>query len=257
LHRRPIRPLQGACDGNPTGAPPDALQLDGTRCRKATSPGKTCGRNSMLRHPARIGAATVLAIGLGAAGAAQADDFTIGGAFDAPNDVLLIEFSHPGGGFLAFTSQWNGGFAPDGPVPPPADPALDGFDAQLQLFIGTGPTATFDTDSDDNCQGPPIVAECIQTIGGTTFTAGARDSLLNFVLPAGDYTLGLTNYNNDSAGLTLGDGYDDDGDDGTTGEQGFTGTQFRVHLIGIGEILNVDAPSSVSISGPFDSCQCI
>ena len=153
----------------------------------------------MMKQAVRIGALAMAGTGFWGLGVAQADDFTIGGAFNNPNDVVLIGFSHPGGAFSAFTSQWNGGGPPFGPSLPAANPPLDGFDAQLQLFIGTGADATFDIQDDDGCRGGTTIDPgCIQTIGGTLFTGGDRDSLLDFAgLAAGDYTLGLTNWNND------------------------------------------------------------
>ena len=65
-------------------------------------------------------------------------------------------------------------------------------------------------------------------------------------LAAGNYTLGLTAFDNDPIGSTLGDGYSELGNLGN-----FIGPNFRVHLLGIGEILNVQSPNPVSISGPF------
>ncbi len=45
-------------------------------------------------------------------------------------------------------------------------------------------------------------------VGGTTFTGGEADSLFDFgSLAAGNYTLGLTAFDNDPIGSTLGDGY--------------------------------------------------
>lgn len=183
------------------------------------------------RRAGGVVAAAVVGAGVLGVGVAQADDFTVGGAFTAvATDVLLIEFTSPGGAFTAFTSQWENA---DPPFP-------NGFDAQLQLFDGTGPTATFSTEGDDGGFGFSA------TIGGTTFTGGDFDSLLDLVLAAGDYTLGLTNWDNDSIGPTLADGYDG------FGGLFVNGPEFRVHLLGVEGIEVVEAPGPVSVSGPFD-----
>jgi hypothetical protein len=192
--------------------------------------------------------AIALACGMGWTVAAAADlDFTIGGAFNGPNDVLLIEFSDVDGLFATFTSQWNGGSTPNGPALPAADPAIDGFDAVLSVYFGIGDGATLSGFTDTGGEGIG------RMVGGTLFTGGARDAASAAGVAPGVFTLALTNAFNLPVGPTLGDGFDGQGDDGSGGDVGFTGPEFRVHLRAIDEILGVRAPNPVSISGPFDT----
>ncbi len=138
--------------------------------------------------------------------------------------MVLIEFTHPGGEFTAFTSGW---FS-TGPF----------IDSLLSLFADTGPGATFIEGDDDGGDG--FSAD----VGGTVFTGGIRDALIQDpALAAGTYTLGLSSFSNFSAGPTLGDGYQGGGIPG----------DFRVHLLGITEILSVQNPAPVSISEPPDN----
>lgn len=174
-------------------------------------------------------------IGLGLLGAAdaQASDFTITGDFSDPNDVLLIDFTSSGGAFIAFTSQRTNA--------PQSDP-LSSFDPEIQLFTGTGPNALFLDFSDDGCSGSD--PRCNQTVGGVNYIGGGNDAALDFILPAGEFTLGLTNDDNRANGPNLSDGYDDDGDPLTDG------TEFRVHLLGVEGVNRTQGPVA-SVSGPF------
>ncbi len=137
---------------------------------------------------------------------------------------------------------------------PDATPPLDGFDAVLALFVGTGPPATLDSLNDDGCTVAGVVLPaCTQSIGGTAFTGGARDSLLDLPgLAAGDYTLILSAFANTPNGPTLDDGYNGNVSIGTP-DAGFVAPPFRVHLLGIDQILSIQSPNPVSISGPFAS----
>ena len=159
----------------------------------------------------------------------QALDLTIGGAFDDPNDVLLIEFSVAGPGssapFTAFTSN----FDPNHPLPSPS------IDPLLALFSGTGDFAVLGAEDDDGAQG--FSAD----VDGVIFTGGDFDSLLDLDLPTGDYTLGLSSFPNFAEGLLLGDGYTD---------FGFEAGTFRVHLLGVDQILGTQGPAPVSPSFP-------
>ena len=185
---------------------------------------------------------------LGAATRSRADDFTIGGAFSVGLDLLQIEFSHAGGPFLAFTSQRGRETDPD------ATPPLDGFDAVLALFVGTGPPATLDLLNDDGCTVAGVVLPaCTQSIGGTAFTGGAAICCsISRASPPATTRSSCRPSPNTPNGPTLDDGYNGNVSIGTP-DAGFVAPPFRVHLLGIDEILSVQSPNPVSISGPFAS----
>jgi hypothetical protein len=160
---------------------------------------------------------------------AQALDLTIGGAFDDPDDVFLVEFSVAGPSpsvlFTAFTSN----FDPTNSLPDPTDPILT-------LFSGTGDFAVLEDDNDDGAQGFSAA------VNGVIFTGEFLDSLLDVSLPVGDYTLGVSSFPNFAEGPSLGNGYSNF-DFGTGGN-------FRVHLLGVDEILGTQGPAPVSPSFP-------
>jgi len=172
-------------------------------------------------------AAALAAALLHGAPQAQALDLTIGGAFDDPNDVLLIEFSVAGPGpFTAFTSH----FDPNNPLPsPPIDPVL-------ALFSGTGDFAFLEAVDDDGA-----FLGFSADVNGVIFTGEFFDSLLDLDLPAGAYTLGLSSFPNFAEGPALGNGYTD---------FGFETGSFRVHLLGVDQILGTQGPAPVSPSFP-------
>jgi hypothetical protein len=159
---------------------------------------------------------------------AQALDLTIGGAFDDPNDVLLVEFSVAGPGplvpFTAFTSNFD-----------PTNSLADAVDPFLTLFSGTGDFAFLETEDDDGGDG--FSAD----VNGVIFSGGLFDSLLDFDLPAGDYTLGLSSFPNFAEGPLLGNGYSN---------FGFETGNFRVHLLGVDQILGTQGPAPISPSFP-------
>ncbi|HSA80589.1 MAG TPA: DVUA0089 family protein [Geminicoccaceae bacterium] len=159
---------------------------------------------------------------------AQALDLTLGGALDDPNDVFLIEFSVAGPGpsmpVTLFTSTFD-----------PINGLLDGVDPYLTLFSGTGDFALLEAEDDDGAAGFSA------TVDGVIFTGGDLDSLLALDLPAGDYTLGLSSFPNFAEGPLLGDGYVNFGFE--------TGT-FRVHLLGIDQVLGTQGPAPASPSFP-------
>jgi len=158
---------------------------------------------------------------------AQALDLTIGGAFDDPDDVLLIEFSVDGSSpFVAFTSNFD-----------PTTGLTDPIDPILTLFSGTGDFAFLEAVDDDGAQG--FSAD----LNGVIFTGDFFDSLLDVSLPVGDYTLGLSSFPNFAEGPLLGDGYSNFGFDFGTGD-------FRVHLLGVDQILGTQGPAPVSPSFP-------
>ena len=83
-----------------------------------------------------------------------------------------------------------------------------GFDPILSLFQGTGPAAVIINNSNDGgC--PPV--------GQDSVTSACWDSYIQTTLPAGSYTLVLTQSDNGASGPTLGDGFSRDGQGNFTG----------------------------------------
>jgi hypothetical protein len=161
---------------------------------------------------------------------AQALDLTVGGAFDDPDDVFLIEFSVAGPGpfvpFTAFTSNFD-----------LTNLLTDPIDPILTLFSGTGDFAFREAVDDDGAEGYSA------DVNGVIFTGDFFDPLLDVSLPVGDYTLGLSSFPNVAEGPLLGDGYSNFGFDLGTGD-------FRVHLLGVDQILGTQGPAPVSPSFP-------
>jgi hypothetical protein len=161
---------------------------------------------------------------------AQALDLTIGGAFDDRDDVFLIEFSVAGPGPSVPVTLFTSNFDPTNRLTAPFDPIL-------ALFSGTGDLAVLEDENDFFDVFDLFSAD----VNGVIFTAQFPDSLLEVDLPVGDYTLGLSGFPNFAEGGVLGNGYVNFGIE--------TGN-FRVHLLGVDQVLGTQGPAPVSPSFP-------
>jgi hypothetical protein len=141
------------------------------------------------------------------AGMAHGASFSFTGSFtqDDQVQVFRVQLSAPGAvtarsfGYAGGNNQ-AGNWVPGG-----------GFDTLLNLFAGIGPGALlFDTNDDGGCP----------AVGADSATGACWDSVLTLPLPAGEYTLVLSQSPNSANGPLLGDGF------AQNGNPAFTGTMF-------------------------------
>jgi hypothetical protein len=138
-------------------------------------------------------------------GGASALDFSFTGAFGLDEDVQLFTFTADGVSAVTLRSySYAGGTQADGNIVP-----TGGFDPILNLFDSTGALILQqDDDLQDNaiCDGSsdPNTGEC-------------WDVFSVQVLPAGNYTVALTQYDNYANGPNLSDGFLEAGQGNFTG----------------------------------------
>lgn len=135
--------------------------------------------------------------------------FSFTGTFSQDDNVQLFTFSLLApGSVIVKTLGYAGGTNFVGSVIPDG-----GFDPILTVFTGTGPTASlFNVSNDAGCGGG---------VNTDPVTNACWDSFLTLAgLPAGTYTLALTQSDNSANGPTLGDGF------GRDGQGNFTGPAF-------------------------------
>lgn len=163
------------------------------------------------------------------ASAAHGEDFTFSGVLAGDNDVALIEISVDGEATVtAFTSSARFG----------------GFDPNLSLFGADGRLIVLDGDwflrlGYANDPGPITVGEEVVRLG--TF-----DAYIEETLPAGRYTLAVSQAFNEPNALfeggTLADGFLQD--DAPSYNDGFNGgkrsAEWRVHILGADEARRLD-----------------
>ena len=124
---------------------------------------------------------------------ALAANFSFTGNLAADNDVALFNFTLAAAGDVTLrTLSYAGGTNAAG-----TSIAAGGFDPIVSLFFGTGSPALL-LNANDNGFGVAV----------DPGTGNAFDALLEaFALPAGDYTVALTQFANFANGPTLGDGF--------------------------------------------------
>lgn len=152
-----------------------------------------------------------------ACAAVPAANLSFTGALVGDNDVQLFSFTLAADADVALrTWSYAGGTNAAGAVIP-----AGGFDTVVSLFSGSGASALLIGANDD---GFGVAAD--------PATGSAHDALLEvFALPAGEYTVALTQFANLANGPTLGDGFLG------AGEPGFNGRSSAWAL----DILGVDA----------------
>lgn len=141
-------------------------------------------------------------------GAASASSFSFTGAFAADEDVQLFTFDLLTAGTVSITTfGYAGGTNGAGSMI-----AAGGFDPDIAVFQGTGPSASLiGMNSDAGCG----------TVNMDPTTGACWDSqLVLTLLPAGTYTLALTQYANLALGALLSDGFSQ------VGMGNFTGPMF-------------------------------
>lgn len=170
-------------------------------------------------------AAATVAFLAGAGASALATDLSFTGDLAGDNDVQLFSFRLTTDTDVTLrTWSYAGGTNAAGSVI-----GAGGFDAVLALFSGTGGPALLIGGNDDGFG--------VATDPGTGL---AYDALLEaFALPAGDYTVALTNFANFANGPTLDDGFLG------AGEGGFNGRSSAWAL----DILGADSASVIPESG--------
>ncbi|MFN7918408.1 MAG: DVUA0089 family protein [Vicinamibacterales bacterium] len=141
-------------------------------------------------------------------GAASASTISFTGTFTADDDVQLFTFDLLTAGTVTITTfGYAGGTNGAG-----STIAAGGFDPDIAVFQGTGPSASLiGVNSDAGCG----------TVNADATTGACWDSqLVLTLLPAGTYTLALTQYANLALGPLLSDGF------GQVGNGNFTGPMF-------------------------------
>ncbi len=128
----------------------------------------------------KLGAAPVLALGL--AGAAHADAYGLSGSITQDDQISFFTLTVPTASTVSVTSiGYAGGLAAGG-----GTVAAGGFDSMLFLYSSLG----------------VLVAQSDDGIGVPTdpATGLAADAAFSLLLPAGSYTLALTQYDNFALG---------------------------------------------------------
>lgn len=141
-------------------------------------------------------------------GAASASTISFTGSFTADDDVQLFTFDLLTAGTVTITTfGYAGGVNGAG-----STISAGGFDPDIAVFQGTGPSATLiGVNSDAGCG----------TVNADPTTGACWDSQLVLTLiPAGTYTLALTQYANLALGGLLSDGFSQ------AGQGNFTGPMF-------------------------------
>src|SRR5262245_31502110 len=159
-------------------------------------------------------AVVAFATAMGVALTAGATDFSFVGAFSADDDVRLFSLTADGTSNVRVISYgYGGGTQSNGNVVP-----AGGFDTILTLFDSTGALVAQNDDATSIPGGCGTIADPI--------TGFAFDACLDFpvppALPAGDYTVALTQFDNFPLGLTLSDGFTHVGEPNFTIEFGCT-----------------------------------
>ncbi len=140
-----------------------------------------------------LGAAVAAGVLAASSVSASAADFSFSGTLADDNDVALFSFTLASAADVAL-STWSyaGGTNAAGDLIPPG-----GFDPIVSLFFGAGSSALL-IDANDDGIGVPVDPS----------TGSAFDALLeSFSLPAGVYTVALSQVANFANGPTLGDGF--------------------------------------------------
>jgi hypothetical protein len=144
--------------------------------------------------------ALALLLGIGASGSAVAMDFSFTGNFTADDNVQLFHFSVGGPSTVTLeTLSYAGGTNAAGQLI-----ARGGFDPILALFDSTG---TLIGQNDDG--GSAVPADAV--------TGSHFDTFLQVLLAAGDYTVGVMEFDNFANGPSLADGFRRQGQGNFTG----------------------------------------
>jgi hypothetical protein len=179
---------------------------------------------------------------------ADAANFSFTGNFTHDNDVQLLQFSIASATSVTLnTLSFAGGTNAAGtPI------AGGGFTPYLALFDGTGNMLNQTTGKQPCGGGNPAAPDA--ATGACWDEYFLYDLAHLGVLPAGSYTLALTEWDNVALGTTLADGFIYD-----SGPADFTGGPFLENSIGFGvqrdghwavDILAVDSASAVAVPEP-------
>ncbi len=140
-------------------------------------------------------------------------NFSFSGNFVADDDVQFINFSGSGGSGFLVSYGYGGGIQADGSVVP-----AGGFDIVTSLFDSNGQLIVSVDEGDVNCfAGAEIFAPGIDAGNSDPVTGSLWDTCLTGTLPAGAYTIAISQYDNSPAGLNLSDGFTREGQGNFTG----------------------------------------
>jgi hypothetical protein len=159
-------------------------------------------------------ASLVVVIVASTAGWAAPMDFSFTGTFSADDEVQTFNFTANGASTITLrTYSYAGGTQADGNVV-----SAGGFDPILALFDSTGLLI----DQNDDGDGPPD--SCF--VPADPATSEEYDTCLVSMLPAGDYTVAIMQFDNFASGPNLSDGFDQQGDPTFTSLFGCSNDQF-------------------------------
>jgi hypothetical protein len=169
---------------------------------------------------------------------AQASSFSYQGIFTGDDQIQLIDFSLSAGAVVQIASLgYGGGTNATGALIPPG-----GFDTFFTLFAGDGSQIT--TNDDAGC-----------AHGNNPFGNGCLDAWIAESLPAGNFTLALTQSGNEPAGA-LSDGFTQQGQGNFTCPPGFCdvfGEQLNGHwavdILGANPVSSAPEPATFLLAG--------
>lgn len=194
------------------------------------------GKNYKMAHFSKLASAAVAAC-LMLATPAHASNFSFTGALSSGDTVQFFDFSIGTASTVTFTTQsFAGGTQANGNVV-----SIGGFDPVLTVFdVATGNYIGENDDGDE------------PNVGIDPVLASVFDSYLEILLDAGNYTVALSQYDNETNG-DLGDGFSHAGDPDflscSTGQfcVGDTSAEVRTNAWAI-DILSVDSASVAGAS---------